>query len=303
MFRQRGHYRNAAGWRQCSGQSACTQDPNYQFTTTVSDCRGLSSSCLALQAVQGVVGLGAEVPSNHNQLTFLRHTHGTVNASDARYTFTREFVRDKAAGGYARTRPGYVTIRTVNFSPVNPNVARFAQPTLQPLPRPAHQPVAEPVLGTTAEIVSSSGKYHAPASRPRHRSVRPERGTKERKSKAGQLGNALARLLDKLSEGAEVVDAIYRALPDDVRKRWDKKNPPRPGDQMGQYGLEGADWKARAIWANADKLDVAKAIRNIIANEIEDKLYGEAFRRRNKLLGRGGRRDQPPWWRNKKASR
>lgn len=111
-----------------------------------------------------------------------------------------------------------------------------------------------------------------------------------------QVGIAVARALDHISEGAEMVDALYQSLPEDVRRRWEKGRDMDRGmaDQAGQYGIDGADWKAKAIWYNAHKIDASSAFRNIILNLIEDELYGMAFAARSNLLGRGRKRGTPP---------
>lgn len=123
----------------------------------------------------------------------------------------------------------------------------------------------------------------------------PEKGEKHRKviTKSAKIGIALFKALDAVSESAEVVDAIYQALPKDVRKRWEKALFPdarwikdkrsgkwvqvgvdRAGDNFGQYGIGGADWKLRVLWHNWHKVDVEQAVKNIIKNELTDKIIG-----------------------------
>lgn len=85
--------------------------------------------------------------------------------------------------------------------------------------------------------------------------------------------------LDALSEGAEVVDALFGALPEDVQKRWKRGRRTRPFiDTAGQYGIDGADWKMQAVWHNAHKVDPVEFWRNILANQTEDKLIGSLHR-------------------------
>lgn len=90
---------------------------------------------------------------------------------------------------------------------------------------------------------------------------------------SGPLQTVL-RALDIISEASEFVDALYDALPDDVRKRWDEKGRGLI-DNAGQYGIDGADWKLNALWHNWHKVDIEQAIRNIIANEFQDKILGK----------------------------
>lgn len=105
---------------------------------------------------------------------------------------------------------------------------------------------------------------------------------------------AAYKAMDNISEAAEVVDALYDALPDDVQKRWEKDRESRGlADQAGQYGIDGADWKAQAIWHNAHKIDWDEAIKNIIQNQVEDALYGAAYSAQDDLRGRGKNRGNP----------
>ena len=130
---------------------------------------------------------------------------------------------------------------------------------------------------------------------PRVRRRRPRKRERQRKpmTRTKAIGIAMYKALDGVSEGAEVVDAVYDALPADVRKRWEKERFPdarwvrdkntgkwervgveRPGDNFGQYGIDGADWKLQALYYNWHKVDVEKAIKNIIKNELSDRVIG-----------------------------
>lgn len=130
---------------------------------------------------------------------------------------------------------------------------------------------------------------------PRVRRRRPRKREKHGKlmSYAAKLGIALYKALDGVSEGAEIVDAVYDALPADVRKRWEKERFPdahwvkdkntgkwvrvgieRPGDNFGQYGIDGADWKLQALYYNWHRVDYEQAVVNIFKNELSDKVIG-----------------------------
>lgn len=114
------------------------------------------------------------------------------------------------------------------------------------------------------------------------------------KPKARRWAAAAYSAMDKISEAAEVVDAVYDALPDDVKKRWEKDRESRGlADQAGQYGIDGADWKAKAIWENRHKIDWDEAIENIVKNQVEDALYGAAYSAQDDIRGRGKNRGNP----------
>jgi len=178
----------------------------------------------------------------------------------------------------------------------NPNTPVALVPSLPPVPDmippdlPAPDPVAKWETGAMDAPTPKWWKGQQPRMTP---SAPPPKGTEERKaySKVRGAGAALAAAMDRLSEGAEVVDAIYKALPPELRAKIES-NPAHSdkrgwADQFGQYGIAGADWKLVAIYQNVDKLDVAQAFKNIIVNEAEDRVYGAAFRAKSEALAAG----------------
>lgn len=109
-------------------------------------------------------------------------------------------------------------------------------------------------------------------------------GPRERERKAKSTMVHMLSILDAISEGAEVVDAIYDALPDDVKRKWDRKGRGLI-DNAGQYGIDGADWKLKALWHNWDKVDIDQAARNILANHIQDSVLGSIYRKLPRNVG------------------
>lgn len=168
----------------------------------------------------------------------------------------------------------------------NPNLMRF-------LPGPATQqqpaPLAPGIEGWTnpanapetwAFTYTPGGRYRSPVSK----RVVPDDPGHERKfvPRSRAIMVALFNALDTISESAEIVDSFYEALPKSVRTRWEAKHA-RPEqafiDNAGQYGIDGADWKARALYYNWDKVDMDLAVRNIIKNAVEDRLLGDIHKR------------------------
>ena len=165
---------------------------------------------------------------------------------------------------------------------------------------PDHAWAWDPVFGL-APVVFAPPVSNTPPEVPVPPTVRlppsqreaPPAGTRQRKAMARTKAVAIAiyKALDWASEAAEVVDAIYQALPKKVRDRWEKDRGAhwvrdyvtgkwkkvgldRPGDQFGQYGLEGADWKLQAIYHNLGSLDLELAFRNIVKNHLSDLVIG-----------------------------
>lgn len=130
----------------------------------------------------------------------------------------------------------------------------------------------------------------APLPRPRGR-ARPRARTRERKAK-GAI-RSIFRILDAVSESAEVVDCFYSALPKATRKRWEKGrdydrntrgNQISRGliDKAGQYGIDGADWKLQALYHNWDKVDFNEGMECAIKNHFEDQIVGAVGRQLSK---------------------
>lgn len=111
----------------------------------------------------------------------------------------------------------------------------------------------------------------------------PGEGVKERKTitKSKALVHFVLKRLDEVSELSEIVDAMFEALPKDIRRKWERKYARHKNlaDQAGQYGIDGADWKMQALWHNWHSLDVNRAWKNIAKNLFEDQIYGQIHKR------------------------
>lgn len=177
---------------------------------------------------------------------------------------------------------------------VNPNVTKVTGPAVQPLELPNGQQgvnpftgqdmVAQPLPNLRWEMQVGPSTVPPLAPRPTGKKP-PDKNTKEKKTKSsGAAAAAVFAALDVVSEASEVVDAIYDALPDDVKKATKQKGRGLI-DQAGQYGIDGADWKAQAIWDNFDKVDWNKALSNVIANEIQDQALGNIHKNTPKNTG------------------
>lgn len=169
----------------------------------------------------------------------------------------------------------------------NPNYARSLpseRPVVvghaSPLPQPKPYPYADPNLGYDGrEFGFTKG---GPVGRPIPPRLRVPPRKHEREGKAMSASKkfliAFSKILDEISETAELIDALFEALPEDTQKKW-KCNRNTPFlDNAGQYGIDNADCKAKALWNNWHKVDPEKAVENIIKNHIYDKVVGAIHR-------------------------
>lgn len=168
-----------------------------------------------------------------------------------------------------RVAPEVTTRGPVPARPAVP--ARVAD--LTPKPRAA----ADPSLG--APVSRAPVRYAWPKP--------PEKGTKEIKLKGVPSG--LARvIINGATEFHDVINALYKAIPKG-------KKPP---------AFSGIA-RTRAVWNHLDDIDWNEAMKNLVANQIEDFIYGKhgqlgksALRKAHKegLLPPGARGFQSgPW--------
>lgn len=263
--------------------------PDYRATTTSPDQGSLENQvnlCVSGQINSGAQPIAVPYLDNSRGLLYSR---GFVNPIGAfRHALTTMYRRPSATNVAPKLVVGYAR-------GLNPNTERYfpgmPDPALRP-PDPDTTPQANIPLSERRRIVITqpSGRVQRPI-RP-HARVAPDPGTKEGKflSKTARLGIALFKILDGISETAEVIDAIYEALPDSVKERWNQ--PKRPGDSFGQYGLEGADWKLRALYHNFDKIDFEQAFKNLVKNGLQDELYGAIHKQ---LPRNEGNAHDPAW--------
>lgn len=261
--------------------------------STTCNTAGCRTTCLGAN-----FGLNPSLPANLAGInSIFRGAHHATAGSQLMATSI--WVRQNAVNDRDRvSMPGIATdvrVATENLPRepmLEPNVER-AKPantaeSMAGTGQPA--PFAEPHPGFTATHTFGRGGRTTRVQR--QENPQPKRKEdKEKKTKS--VGTRVADFLDFVSESAEVVDAVYQALPDDVKKRWSKGRKERPGDSMGQYGLDGADWKLQAIYHNWEKIDGAQAVANVLANEFEDRVYGKAFGAQDKVTGRGRYRNLP----------
>lgn len=195
-------------------------------------------------------------------------------------------------------RPSAVSNPYPNMSPSawappapNPNALRW-EPDAQPNMAREHDAVREamrdapasqlaeaPAWNWNREIDLASGSSAPPVTPHRYATrTPPSKGTRERKAMPATkaLGIALWKAMDNVSEAAEVVDAFYEALDDKVKERWNcgANTGNYLAHTAGQYGIDHADCKLRALWHNWEKVDLEQAFRNVVKNQIEDKIIG-----------------------------
>lgn len=206
----------------------------------------------------------------------------------------------------------YTPVPAPSVSPwpwTNPNVLRNSpsvRPELAPGPAPSEVEVPEappseeqtttPWLSVSWTPAPSGTVKANPGATPRRP---PPKGDKDKKVRSTtKFGAAMILgIADTISEYSEIVDAFYDALPADVRRAYEKSLgfhwanvkgqwkwlPPSSLergllDNAGQYGIDGADWKSKAIYHHWAELDPVAAVNNMVGNWLEDRVLGDINR-------------------------
>lgn len=233
------------------------------------------SSCISGQSVSGCsYGVGDVIPLPNNVTnTYIYWRYPTATYRGKQWLHLK---RDLAT----QVVPldwwvEYMEIPGVPYigAPVDPNFMRIV-PSAQPAPVPKADPspVVDPAVEPDARSIGRNGTRRIGA----RKRVPPRRREREQKRMASSRRLMLwfFAALDSLSENAEIVGAFYDALPEDVRKKWACNRSNFGVDVAGQYGIDNADCKAKALWHNWHKLDFGTAVENVIKNAIQDELIG-----------------------------
>jgi len=96
----------------------------------------------------------------------------------------------------------------------------------------------------------------------------PGRKTKEKKTKLSRRWRLIVMSLNFFTEVTDTIDAIYYALPKDLRKKLFRENG----------GFLNFAQKGEAVYRNWSKLDPVKAIENIVTQQIGDFIAGSVGR-------------------------
>lgn len=107
---------------------------------------------------------------------------------------------------------------------------------------------------------------------PPHKQEPPPSYEKERKlsvySYAGGIGTAALAIVGAVGEAGDFLDALYDALPDEVKPKGSWFSARR------EYLPPSFTKRMTALYENWDKVDLNAAIDNLVINHYEDKLFG-----------------------------
>ena len=172
--------------------------------------------------------------------------------------------------------------------PRNNPVSNPTRPRPRGRPRPATspgvRPMPTPLTNSNPTLVLTPGSQPLPTPEP-HLREPPGSNTRERKVvDGGQALRNLRKVFHSMTEACDAIQAVYEALPENVRKA-EKKSK--------RYSK--CSHQANVLYRHWDEVDINQAIENLIKNHIEDKIIGTMNRGAGQVAPRGGGLPSP-WW-------
>lgn len=260
---------NMAGW---TFQKNCTVFNATHWSGTIGNSPWPGSpTCFVGSADSGAKPIGSVVPANIGRLRTQRVTSYTM-AGQPRYTAVDFYWRPTGSTQVLRRFNPTVIYRAPVLDPAN-------LPIYWPVPLPLPLPFGlapyvqnDPLTGTNRN--NGDAKPVIVIKEP------PGPNTKEVKLRAitGAVA-VLQKFVHATTEGLDHLDSFHDALPSKYKAK--------------AYFAEGLGWrkarpqdKAFAVFQNFEHLDWNDVIKNVIQNELEDRILGRANAGANKALNK-----------------
>lgn len=162
---------------------------------------------------------------------------------------------------YRRPNPNRNPLEQPVRGPV-PGVA----PGINPSPRPEPAPAPRPATGSA---ISHPGRGRPRPIGPTHRRQPPTGRMRERKFFMRSGGTWWGALLNLATESADFIKAAYWAIEPEARKAWWRENA------NGKRHLTPIQM-FNAVWANLDKINGEKFLKNLLDEATGDAIFGSA---------------------------
>jgi hypothetical protein len=301
------------GWTKCQFWSMCSMPPTHQQHGT-GGCFGSQTQCFGGQAYGTLHALGTDpgmpLPGKFQTITWSNWPQGATRVTNVAL-FQRGY-----GTGISEGAPEYIG----TFPRLTEVVTTTLEQTLDPFTLPIRMPAGtrhalgwaqiprrqvnlnrDPLgqyqrgYGTTLDVRNRKDQVLAkpqpdrmvveipvkgppvavpPGTVPDHVASQPRRGTDEKKLILGASGK-VATVLNVVTETKDLVEAVYKALP--AHRRPKRKKGDKPLTPQAKGAL---------IIKHFAELDPAVALKEIIANQAEDKLFGKL----GKVTGKANRR-------------
>lgn len=153
-------------------------------------------------------------------------------------------------------------------------------PSFRSAPQPFVPIVAPPLPFSLASAASSTYPTVPPPPRrpvlpPKFRDKPPQRRTHERKGQAQEAVGRMVQAAFAVTEGVDALDALWDALPDDVKRKTAKSGVARKGAFIGEGTRYSTPMdKFWALYRNYRSLNLSQAAKNLLINHIVDKIIG-----------------------------
>lgn len=210
-------------------------------------------------------GGGINTGTKPFSLEFMQLTHPHPNPLNRRYTVKGVWCSPKGVAQPAN-RP---------LPTLGPAVAPFVPLLTAPLPYWATPSRSHEVKPALQPFKGWNGPPLSPRVGTKFRDAPPPPRTHERK---GQVAAAIGKAVQvafAVTEGVDVVDALFDALPASIRKNAPKSGVARKGAYIGEGTRYSTPLdKALTVFKHYRQMDLSEAVKNLLINHFVDKIIG-----------------------------
>lgn len=286
-FAAQAGYEMPSGWylvSDCGGPIG----PVNRYSSNIDFEPIAGAICTGLQAVGGNPVWPADIPTAHNRVVLFDFYAPEINRWRTYQTWGTPY---PAANSAVRNWPAsyQVPAARVGFDPLTmpifaPTVVEAIPYALIPYrqPNPQRSPVEQTLRGHSVRPQTQTRTKTRMSIIPPLPPVRttypypepPPPFVKERKFIASiSQKHVVARIANVVTESNDAINALYDALPDNVKRKWHGRLTTR----------------LAVIFQNLDKMDWSQALTNLLTNEIEDRAIGTIGRVTGKASRAAGR--------------
>lgn len=175
----------------------------------------------------------------------------------------------------------------------SPRTGMPSPPSLHPGAPPTNNPLPHVPTVLVPYVPDGPGRDTGPRPAPRptvsgqpdtHVHRRPDPYTRERKARVAPEVMRMLDLAHGITEGRDAIEALWDALPEDVRNQTPRSGRLRKGARLGEGTRYHTTWdKAQAVYNNLDRMNLTDAVRNLLVNHLTDAALGRINARADQL--------------------
>lgn len=237
-------------------QHDCGRVPTHIYATQTANLPWPSTVCFSSSLGSLARGINEPLVSNVGRFQTARHV--ATQLSGNKLYAAGQYYYQNGPNDYAAGRILYRQLQREAPYPFQNYIDPNGLPIQQPMPYPLPVPLQKRTEAWPQGYRGGYGPRRPVGTRPGQIRQPPRRRMKEQKLRLGRFSALLVRAANQLTEAADLVDALYNALPPSLR---------RAGRDQGK--------KAKAVYRHWHRIDWDTAFFNIVWMNAEDFVWGQ----------------------------